>query len=284
MTSTVHRPAGRDGSQALRPVTPVGIAAQEVALVLDGLDAGVPVDDEVLDRLRRAHTLLAGLDPYVAASTSPESAQLAELARATAGHRWGEHPPGAAQLEPEMVSGHVEAALLQLLVRLSGARRVLEIGTFTGYAALAVAEALPADGVVVTCEADQRAAAVAREAFGRSDDGGRVELLEGPALASLERLEESFDLVFVDADKEGYTAYLDLLLERGLLADGALVAVDNTLMQGVAYGAPPRSEREEEQGRVIAAFNERVASDPSLVQVVLPVRDGLTLLQRRVDG
>ncbi|WP_067853775.1 O-methyltransferase [Aeromicrobium erythreum] len=284
MTSTVHRPAGDDGSQVLRPVTPVGIAAQEVGLVLDGLDAGLPVDDDVLARLRRAHALLAGLDPYVAASTSPESAQLAELARTTAGHRWGEHPPGAAQLEPEMVSGHVEAALMQLLVRLSGARRVLEIGTFTGYAALAVAEALPADGVVVTCEADPRAAAVARDAFARSDDGDRIELLEGPALASLEQFGEPFDLVFVDADKEGYSAYLDLLLERGLLADGALVAVDNTLMQGVAYGAPPRSEREAEQGRVIAAFNERVASDPSLVQVVLPVRDGLTLLQRRADG
>lgn len=284
MTSTATASTAGDGAQVLRPVTPVGIAAEEVARALEELGQDGSAGDATLARLRRAHALLAGLDPYVAASTSPESAQLADLARVTATHRWGEHPPGAAQLEPEMVSGHVEAAFLQLLVRLSGARRVLEIGTFTGYAALAVAEALPADGVVVTCEADPRAAAVAREAFARSTDGGRIELLEGPAQTSLERLDGRFDLVFVDADKEGYTGYLDTLLERDLLADGALVAVDNTLMQGVAYGAPPRSDREAEQGRVIAAFNARVADDPSLVQVVLPVRDGVTLLQRRAGG
>jgi caffeoyl-CoA O-methyltransferase len=280
MTSTTSE---RDGSR-LRPVTPVGIAAQEVGEVLTALEAGTAVDAALLARLERARALLDGLDPYVAAMTSPESAQLAALARETATHRWGEHPPGAAHLEPEMVSGHVEAALLQLLVRLSGARRVLEIGTFTGYAALAVAEALPEDGRVVTCEADPRAAAVARAAFARSADGDRVRLLEGPALATLRTLVEPFDLVFVDADKDGYTAYLDTLLERGLVADGGLVAIDNTLMQGVAYGAPPRSEREAEQGRVIAAFNERVASDAELVQVVLPVRDGVTLLQRRTGG
>lgn len=271
---------GGDGPPVLRPVTPVTIAAAEVDDALQAL-GGTDVAPAVLDGLRRARDLLAGLDPYVASMTSPESEQLAALARGTARQQWDEHPGAVAALEPEMLSGHVEAALLQLLVRLGGARRVLEIGTFTGYATLALAEALPADGRVVTCEADPRAAAVAREALGSSRDGAKVELVEGPALATLERLDEPFDLVFVDADKGGYRAYLDALLDRGLLAPDGLVVVDNTLMQGVAYGVAPRSGREAEHGRAVAAFNERVADDPRLVQVVLPVRDGVTLLQRR---
>lgn len=274
---------GRDGSPALRPVTPVTIAAAELDDALVGL-AAAAVDPALVAQVRKARDLLAGLDPYVAAMTSPESAQLAALARATAEQRWDEHPDAVAALEPEMLSGHVEAALLQLLVRLGGARRVLEIGTFTGYATLALAEALPSDGVVVTCESDPRAAAVAREALAATADGAKVEVVEGPALATLARLDRPFDLVFVDADKEGYAAYLEVLLDRRLLAPGGLVVVDNTLMQGVAYGAAPRSDREAAQGRVIHAFNEQVARDRRLVQVVLPVRDGVTLLQLGPDA
>jgi caffeoyl-CoA O-methyltransferase len=275
------------------PATPVTIAAAALDEALRSLDVGAveqgtdeqgAVGGSAVEQLRRARDLLAGLDPYVAAMTTPESAQLAALSRATAEQRWRDRPDAVAALEPEMLSGHVEAAFLQLLVRLGGARRVLEIGTFTGYATLAIAEALPADGVVVTCEADPRAAAVAREALGASPDGAKVELVEGPALATLARLDRPFDLVFVDADKEGYSAYLDLLLDRRLVAPGGLVVVDNTLMQGVAYGVAPRSEREAAQGRAIAAFNERVARDRRLLQVVLPVRDGVTLVQLRSDA
>lgn len=289
MTSASPQGGGQDerGGSRLRPVTPVGIAADEIAHALTDLEAlgggtAGSLDVESLrGRLTRAHVLLAGLDDYVSQVTSPESAQLADLARHTRDHRWGEHPEGAAALEPEMLSGHVEAALLQLLVRVSRARRVLEIGTFTGYAALAVAEALPTDGRVVTCEADPRAAAVAAAAFADAPDGHLVELREGPALATLHDLvgDAPFDLVFVDADKGAYTDYLDAILDGGLLAAGGLVAVDNTLMQGTVYGAEPRSTVEAAQGEALAAFNRRVADDPRLVQVLLPVRDGLTLLQ-----
>jgi caffeoyl-CoA O-methyltransferase len=190
-----------------------------------------------------------------------------------------------------MLSGHVEGAFLAFLVRATGARRVLEIGMFTGYAALAMAEALPTgagDGTgtgqaaeVVALELDPRAVAVAREGFAASPAGPRIRVEEGPADASLRRLAaagERFDLVFVDADKGGYAGYLDLLVAGDLLSPGAVVAVDNTLLQGEPWAEQPSTN-----GAAIAAFNDRLAADAGWHRVLVPLRDGVTLLTR-LDG
>lgn len=291
MTSTV-------AAAPPRPVTPVGIVAERLERAeRDLVAAGVP--DDLLVDLRHARRVASGLEEYVEQHTSPESDPLARLAGLTAATDWlAGNGDGGPALEQEMLSGHVEGAFLAFLVRATGARRVLEIGMFTGYAALAMAEALPTgagDGTgtgeaatstgqaaeVVALELDPRAVAVAREGFAASPAGARVRVEEGPADASLRRLAaagERFDLVFVDADKAGYAGYLDLLVTGDLLAPGAVVAVDNTLLQG-----EPWSDAPSPNGAAIAAFNDRLAADAGWHRVLVPLRDGVTLLTR-VDG
>ena len=264
-----------------RPVTPVGIVADRLERAeRDLVAAGVPED--LLADLRHARRVASGLEEYVGQHTSPESDPLAALARLTASTDWSVGgTDGGPVLEQEMLSGHVEGAFLAFLVRATGARRVLEIGMFTGYAALAMAEALPGDdpaAEVVACELDPRAVAVAREGFAASAAGSLVRVEEGPADQTLRRLAaagERFDLVFVDADKGGYAGYLDLLVDGGLLAPGAVVAVDNTLLQGEPWAEDPSPN-----GAAIAAFNDRLATDPGWHRVLLPLRDGVTLLSR----
>ncbi|RLV48596.1 SAM-dependent methyltransferase [Nocardioides mangrovicus] len=228
-------------------------------------------DDEVRAEVAQIHQLLAGLDPYLEVNAGPESPALQDLDAATRATAW------TAPLEQEMLSGHVEGKLLQMLVRATRARRVLEIGMFTGYSALAMAMALPDDGRVVACEVDTRAAEIAQRCFATTPAGERIEVRLGPALETLGALgaeSACFDLVFIDADKAGYLGYLHTLLDLDLLAPGALVCVDNTLLQGQpwAYGEPSAN------GASIAAFNRAVAEDPRLDQVLLPLRDGLTLI------
>ena len=232
-----------------RPVTPAGILAAQ---------------------LERASALAGGLEAYVTACTSPESPALARIAARTREREW------EGGLEQEMLSGHAEGQLLKLLVRITRARRVLEIGMFTGYASLAMAEALPADGVVVACELDAEVAAHARESFASSPDGEKVDVRVGPALDTLDGLAgETFDLVFLDADKPGYVAYYERLLDTGILAADGLLCADNTLLQGEPWLPDPSPN-----GAAIAAFNERVAADPRVEQVLLPLRDGITLIRR----
>jgi len=240
---------------ASRPVTPVGILAATLAEVCQRLDG---VDPDLAGDIRRAHALAAGLDPYLGACTTPESPALRRLAERTRG---------------------VEGQTLKFLVHLTRSRRVLDIGMFTGYSALAMAEALPADGVVVACEVDQGVAEFARRCFAESTAGSRIDVRLGSALDTLAALAatgEGFDLVFIDADKAGYVDYLDAVLATGLLADGGVVCVDNTLMQGQPYLSPEATPN----GLAIANFNRAVAADPRVEQVLLPLRDGLTLIRR----
>jgi caffeoyl-CoA O-methyltransferase len=239
-----------------RPVTPTTILAE---LLRD------PVHVE------RAHALAAGLDPYLDRHTTPASPALDALERATRAEDWAERG-----LEQEMLSGHVEGRFLAFVVAMTRARRVLEIGMFTGYSALAMAEALPVDGELVACERDPHAAALARRCFAASRAGARIDVRTGPAADTLRELAgQAFDLVFLDADKAGYLDYVHTVLDTGLLAEGGTICVDNTLMQG-----QPWTGEETPNGRAIAAFNEAITADPRVEQVVVPLRDGITLIRR----
>jgi predicted O-methyltransferase YrrM len=265
-----------------RPVTPSTILASELDAVCRDLEDTPGVDARTLARLVRARDLAGGLDPYLDRCTTAESPALADLARRTAAYDWQQG------LEQEMLSGHVEGRLLQFLLRMSGARRVLEIGMFTGYSALAMAEALPSDGVLVACEIDSVAAGFARQAFAACAAGAKVTVELGPALDTLHALaeaadrdpREAFDFVFVDADKPGYRSYLDLLLDTPVLAPDGVIALDNTLMQGEPY---LEGVSMSVNGAAIAEFNRSVSDDPRVEQVLVPLRDGLTLI-RRVDA
>lgn len=258
-------------ASTLRPVTPLGILAQR----LDDVCHRLPDDaaGELRAELAGIRDLAVGFEPYLDQHTSPESPALARLAERTRAAPWS----GA--LEAEMLSGHVEGRFLSFLVGLTRASRVLEVGMFTGYSALAMAEALPGDGQLVACELDTDVAAFAQECFAETGDGAKIEVRVGPAadtLAALATAGRTFELVFIDADKAGYAQYLRALLDGGLLAPGGLIAVDNTLMQGQPWTAEHRTAN----GAAIAAFNAQVTADSRIEQVLLPLRDGITLIRR----
>lgn len=262
-----------------RPVTPSTILAatlHDVRGRLERIAGRQQVDDldALLADVTAACALAAGLDPYLDRCTTAESPALRLLAEQTSAHDWS----GSGSLEQEMLSGHVEGRLLGFLVRATRARRVLEIGMFTGYSALAMAEALPVDGELIACELDADVAAFARARFASSPAGRKITVRVAPALETLRDLAaagEVFDLVFVDADKAGYVDYLTAVLDTGLLAPDGLLAVDNTLMQGEPWVAAAPSVN----GRAIARFNEAVVAEARVEQVLLPLRDGLTLIR-----
>jgi caffeoyl-CoA O-methyltransferase len=172
-----------------------------------------------------------------------------------------------------MLTGPVEGRFLELLVHASGATRILEIGTFTGFSALSMAAALPEHGRIDTLDVEPKHAEVAQRYFDRSPHGSKITLHLGPALETIGRLEGEFDLVFVDADKESYDAYYEAVLPR--LSERGLIAIDNTLWSGRVL-AP-----EDERARLMAALNDKLAADERVVAVQLTVRDGITLVRRR---
>lgn len=174
---------------------------------------------------------------------------------------------------PQMQVGALEGGFLRLLVRLSGARRVLELGTFTGYSALCMAEGLPEDGELITCDVDPDAVTMARRYWERSPHGHKIHPRLGPALQTLAHLSGPFDLVFIDADKQNYTAYYEAALP--LLRHGGLVVADNTLWSGRVLH--PESAND----HAIVAFNDHVARDARVEKVLLTVRDGMTLARKK---
>jgi caffeoyl-CoA O-methyltransferase len=174
---------------------------------------------------------------------------------------------------PQMLTGPVEGRFLELLVFGTGAKRVLEIGTFTGYASLSMAAALPDGGHIDTLDIEPRHAEVAQRYIDESPYADRITIHLGPALEAIAKLEGEFDLVFIDADKENYDAYFEAVLPR--LSEGGLIAIDNTLWSGRVLDPP------DETTKLIAALNDKLASDDRVVAVQLTVRDGVTLVRRR---
>jgi len=177
---------------------------------------------------------------------------------------------------PQMQVGPLEGMVLQLLVRISGARRGVEIGMFTGYSALMMAAALPEDGTLLTCDVDPETEAIARSFFARSPHGRKIEVRMGPALDTLRRLAGPFDFAFIDADKSNYLAYYEAILP--LLRPGGWIAADNTLWSGDVLR--PAGEQDVDT-RALVEFSRRVRDDVRVDQALLTVRDGLTLIWKR---
>jgi caffeoyl-CoA O-methyltransferase len=174
---------------------------------------------------------------------------------------------------PQMLTGTVEGRFLELIVYASGARRVLELGTYSGYSALSMAAGLAPDGRIDTCELDENRAAVARRYIERSPYADRIQIHLGPALETIGRLQGDFDFVFIDADKPNYVNYYEAVLPR--LSERGFIAADNTLWSGRVL-----DEQDDDEGtQAIRAFNEHVESDPRVTSVMLTVRDGVTLIR-----
>jgi len=210
------------------------------------------------------------VEAYAHSHTTPPPAHLAAVAEGTTSH-------GDLGALSGMLVGTLEGRFLEMLVFALGARRVLEIGTFTGYSSIAMAAGLPPGGTITTCELSALHAAEARANIAQSPYADRIEVLEGPALETLASLPGPFDLVFIDADKGGYAAYYEAVLPK--LAPGGMLAVDNTLWHGSVVDAGDESP----DAVAIRAFNDAVVADPRVVCVQLTVRDGVTLVRRADD-
>ena len=201
------------------------------------------------------------LDAYVDAHATPLEALLQENHEATY----------ASLSSPQMIAGPVLGRLLRFLVSMAAPRLVLEIGTFTGYSALSMAGGLPPEGRIVTCELSPERAAFAQGYFDRSPWGDRIEVRVGPALDTVNGLDGPFDFVFIDADKEGYTDYYEAVVPK--LSPRGVIAVDNTLSSGDVVD--PVDVRD----RVMADFNDHVQADERTENLLLSVRDGVTLIR-----
>ena len=174
---------------------------------------------------------------------------------------------------PEMQVDLIEGRFLKMLVRLTGARLILELGMFTGYSALMMAEGLPEGGRLITCEIDPKAEAIARRYFAESPHGDKITIRMGPALETIKTLTDPLDLVFIDADKSNYANYYEACLP--LLRPGGLIAADNVLWSGKVLHPNDANDH------AIVAFNRLVQSDRRVENVCLTVRDGMMLAWKR---
>jgi len=210
------------------------------------------------------------LERYVEALSTPES----ELLRAL------DHETHMQTIQPRMLSGHIQGLLLEMLVRMLRPRRVLEIGTFTGYSALSMARGLDEGATLDTIEVNDELEELAQRFFDRSPHGAKIRLRIGSALDIAPRLGHSFDLVFIDGDKREYPAYYRMLMGDGtgrpLVGSGAFLLADNILWSGKVVEPVARNDLHTQR---ILEFNRMVADDARVENVIVPLRDGLNLIR-----
>lgn len=173
----------------------------------------------------------------------------------------------------QMLTGRIEGRLLKLLVQISNAGLVVEVGTFTGYSALSMAEGLAENGRLITCEIDPEARDFAQAAFDASPLGGQIELRFGPAIETIRGLNTAIDFSFIDADKTNYPAYYEEILER--TRPGGLVVLDNMLWSGKVL------DPQDDESRVLHELNERISRDERVESVLLTVRDGIQVVRKK---
>jgi caffeoyl-CoA O-methyltransferase len=173
---------------------------------------------------------------------------------------------------PQMQVGLLEGRFLGMLVAISGAKRVLEFGTFTGFSSLAMAHHMPPDGKLYTCDVDPVATEIAKKFWAESPHGKKIELRLGPAAETVDAIDETFDLVFIDADKANYKTYWEKSLPK--VRKGGLIVVDNVLWSGAVLDPQEKSDRD------IVAFNDHARMDPRVEVLMLPIRDGVLVARK----
>ncbi len=179
-------------------------------------------------------------------------------------------------INPRMISGHIQGKLMEMLVRMLRPRRILEIGTFTGYSALCMAAGLDDGGIIDTCEIDDELEEMIRSFFDRSQHGGKIRLHIGSALEIAPTLGERYDLVFMDGDKREYTAYYNTLMDNGLVGSGSFILADNILWYGKVVEPVAKGDK---QTQAIVDFNRMIREDERVENVIIPIRDGINLIR-----
>lgn len=177
-------------------------------------------------------------------------------------------------LMPRMLSGHYQGRVLSLLSKMISPSRILEIGTFTGYATLCLAEGLGKDGVLYTLDINEELEDMVRGNFAASDYNNQIKYIIGDATQSISTLEETFDLVFIDADKKNNSTYYDLIFDR--VRSGGIIIVDNVLWSGKIL-----NNEQDKDTKNISTFNDKIAMDSRVEKLILPVRDGLFIIRKK---
>ncbi len=206
------------------------------------------------------------LDQYISDMSSPQGELLHELERETY----------LRVINPRMISGHIQGKLLEMLVRMLRPRRILEIGTFTGYSAISMAMGLEEGAVIDTFEIDDELEMIAADFFERSGLSNKIRQHIGSALDLAPQLGEQYDLVFIDGDKREYTAYYEMLFEHNLVHSNSFILADNILWYGKVVEEVARKDKQTQE---IIAFNEYVRNDSRVENVILPLRDGINLIR-----
>ena len=206
------------------------------------------------------------LEQYISDMSSPQGDLLHELERETY----------LRVINPRMISGHIQGKLLEMLVRMLRPKRILEIGTFTGYSALSMAAGLEEGAFIDTCEVDDELEMIAADFFERSGLSNKIRQHIGSALEIAPKLGEKYDLVFIDGDKREYTAYYEMLFEHNLVHSNSFILADNILWYGKVVEEVGRKDKQTQE---IIAFNDYVRNDSRVESVILPLRDGINLIR-----
>lgn len=206
------------------------------------------------------------LEHYILNNTKPEEELMHRLERETY----------LRVINPRMISGHLQGKLLEMLVRMMRPKRVLEIGTFTGYSALSIARGLDDDALLDTIEVDDELEDIAASFFEKSEYGSRIRQHIGSALDVVPRLGECYDMVFIDGDKREYPAYYDMLLDGGYVRSGSFLMADNILWYGKVAEPVAHNDKHTE---AIIEFNRKVVEDDRVDNVIIPIRDGINLIR-----
>ena len=204
------------------------------------------------------------LDEYIEAHTTNADAVLAELYRETHLH----------VMNPRMASGPVQGQFLQFIVQMLKPKRVLEIGTFTGYSAICLAKNLPKNGRLTTIEANVEYEEIIRKYFDKAQVTNKIDLILGDAKQVIPNLTDGFDLVFIDADKISYPTYYDLVIDK--VNVGGFILADNVIWEGKVLN----TNTKERDTQAIITFNDKVQNDPRVENVLLPIRDGLMMVRK----
>jgi predicted O-methyltransferase YrrM len=206
------------------------------------------------------------LNDYIERHSTPESGLLKKINRDTYAH----------VLMPRMLSGHLQGRVLSMLSHMIRPQRILEIGTFTGYSGLCLAEGLTEDGKIITLDINEELESRIRTFFELSPLAHKIDYRIGNALDIIPKLEETFDLVFIDADKKNYSRYFDLVIDKTKI--GGFIIADNVLWSGKVTGAP--GEKIDKDTQVILDFNTKMQEEKRIENVLFPIRDGLMVTRK----